>query len=84
MDTDTAADWSSGGTHTTRADGGTPGCWDVLADRSRTGRTPPPFPPGRVMGAEGDWQILIAVPMMPRMKNNSSYGSGESFAQGEC
>jgi hypothetical protein len=29
-------------------------------------------------------QILVAVLMISRMMNNFSYGSGESFAQGEC
>ncbi len=30
------------------------------------------------------WQIHLQVLMMSAMKNNSSYGLGESFAQGEC
>lgn len=53
MDTDTAADWSSGGTHTTRADGGTPGCWDVLADRSRNRADAAAFPAWQGDGRRG-------------------------------
>jgi hypothetical protein len=35
-------------------------------------------------GGIGGRQIVIGMVTMPEMKNFSSYGLGESFAQGEC